>query len=127
LAALWLMRVLGRSQSVDLTRSLGGNGLTSAGHRLVNAALALGAKSNPAHAGLTPHAVAVVAVILAVVALAWWRVDVWFHPIARCRRCGGSGMNRGSRKGARGVCTHGQERPRFGARKSFERHKARRG
>jgi hypothetical protein len=82
-----------------------------------------------AHAGIT-HATAVelvvAAVVLAAASFVWWRIDVWFHPIAPCRRCGGSGMNPGSRKGARGVCTHGQERPRFGARKSFERHQARR-
>lgn len=65
-------------------------------------------------------------VLLAVVIVAAWRIDVWFHPIARCRKCKGTGDNPGSRAGARGVCTHGQERPRFGARKSFERHKARR-
>jgi hypothetical protein len=65
-------------------------------------------------------------VVLAAAAFAAWRIDVWFHPIARCRRCGGTGMNRGSRKRARGVCMHGQDRPRFAARKSFERHDARR-
>lgn len=66
-------------------------------------------------------------VVAAVLAVAGWRVDVWFHPIAPCRRCKGSGMNRGSRKGgARGVCTHGLERPRFAARKSFDRHQQRR-
>jgi hypothetical protein len=70
---------------------------------------------------------AAVAVLGAVVAFAAWRIDVWFHPIAPCRRCKGSGQNTGSRKGgAYGVCTHGPERPRFAAGKSFDRHQQRR-
>jgi hypothetical protein len=54
---------------------------------------------------------AVIGTILAAAAFIAWRIDVWFHPIARCRKCKGTGDNRGSRPGARGVCTHGQERP----------------
>ena len=127
MAALWLTGVLGRSQRADLTRSGGGIHLTSAGHKLVSAAWHVSAKSNPAHAAVTLRGLAILAAVVAVAAFAWWRIDVWFHPIARCRKCKGTGMNRGSRSGARGVCTHGAERPRFAARKSFARHQQRRG
>ena len=30
-------------------------------------------------------------------AVGWWRLDVWFHPFAPCRRCQGTGRNKGSR------------------------------
>ena len=125
MAALWLMRVLGRSQRADLTRSPGGNGLTSAGHRLVNAGFALCAKLNPAHAGLTLAELAAGAVVLAVVGSAAWRIDLEINPFKPCPRCKGSGHGRFSRKGAFNLCLH-RQRPRAFAKGAAARHDARR-
>lgn len=57
--------------------------------------------------------------------VAWWRLDVWFHPFARCRYCKGSGQNRGSRRDAYGLCRHGPQRIRFGASRAAARHRGR--
>jgi hypothetical protein len=61
---------------------------------------------------------------LAVIALvaAGWRVDVNLHPFAPCRRCSGSGRNKGSRSKAYGRCSHGPERTRLFASKAAARH-----
>jgi hypothetical protein len=52
---------------------------------------------------------------------AWWRVDVGLHPFAPCRRCKGSGWNRGSRQGAYGLCVHGPRRVRWTGRRAAAR------
>jgi hypothetical protein len=61
---------------------------------------------------------------LAIVAAAagWWRVDVYFHPFAPCRRCDGTGRNKGSRSKAYGLCRHGPRRTRLFAKKAAARH-----
>lgn len=66
------------------------------------------------------------AVIAAAALFAWWRVDIELHPFAPCWRCKGRGTNRGSRRGAFGICKHGQRRARFTASRAAERHLARR-
>jgi hypothetical protein len=88
--------------------------------------LALSAKSNPAHAGITPAELAAAAVVLAAVAFAWWRIDIEINPFRPCPRCKGSGHGRFSRKGAFNICKH-RQRPRAFAKGAAARHDARRG
>jgi hypothetical protein len=57
---------------------------------------------------------------------AWWRFDVELHPFAPCRQCKGSGTNRGSRRGAYGLCPHGPRRVRLFARSAAARQSRRR-
>ena len=65
------------------------------------------------------------ATLIVVVLAVGWRLDVYLHPFARCRRCGGSGWNWGSRSTAYGLCRHGLRRVRFTGRRSADRHIAR--
>lgn len=62
---------------------------------------------------------------IAGVSLACWRIDVWAHPFAACRRCKGTGWNPGSRSSANGVCKHGARRVRLFAKKAAARHRER--
>ena len=63
----------------------------------------------------------------AVVAFAAWRIDLEFHPFTQCRKCDGSGRNKGSRKKAYGLCRHGSRRPRFAAKAAAARQELRKG
>lgn len=57
--------------------------------------------------------------------LIYWRVDLELHPFAPCWKCRGRNTNRGSRRGAYGLCTHGPRRVRLTGKKAAERHLAR--
>ena len=58
------------------------------------------------------------AAIAAGAAGANWVWHLWRHPIGKCRWCGGTGQNGGSKRTRYGRCRHckGGERVRFGAR-----------
>jgi hypothetical protein len=64
----------------------------------------------------------IVAVVVVVLIVAGWRLDVYFHPFAPCRRCKGSGQNPGSRTTAYGLCRHGPRRTRLLAKSAAARH-----
>lgn len=67
----------------------------------------------------------IIATGIAVLLIAVWRIDVYFHPFAPCRRCEGSGQNRGSRNTAYGLCRHGPQRVRFAASRAAARQQSR--
>lgn len=64
-------------------------------------------------------------VVIAALIVGGWRIDVWLYPFAPCRRCKGSGMSRGSKRTAYGLCKHGPRRVRFTGRRSADRQMAR--
>ena len=58
--------------------------------------------------------------VLAIVAVAGYRVSLWLHPLRRCRRCRGTGKHRGAifvraYRLCR-VCGGNGRRPRLGSR-----------
>ena len=59
--------------------------------------------------------------VIALAALSWlvYRVSLWLHPFASCRRCGGSGQIRGFLPWSRAFCYKCNGRglvPRFGTK-----------
>jgi hypothetical protein len=74
--------------------------------------------------GLGAHTVGHAELFLAIIALAalsWlvYRVSLWLHPFASCRRCGGSGQIRGFLPWSRAFCYKCNGRglvPRFGTK-----------
>jgi len=70
-------------------------------------ALAHGAGSHAAAAGVHLPGAGMLLLGAAGLGAAWWavyRVSLWLHPFRMCRRCGGSGITAGFLPWSRSVC-----------------------